>query len=118
MSSRSSTPEPPVDSPYRGVHRRTFDTAHATIVEYRLEPGATFPLHSHPHEQITVIREGTVALTVGDRVRELGPGEWSAIPGNVVHGITASDRGASFLAMLVPRRKPEEEISLAARETS
>jgi quercetin dioxygenase-like cupin family protein len=118
LSSRSSTREPPVDAPYPGIRRRTFDTAQATIVEYTFEPGATFPLHAHPHEQITVMREGSVELTVGGRVGELGPGAWAAIPGNVEHGITAGERGASFLAILVPRRKPEEEISLAARETS
>jgi len=118
LSSRSNRPEPPVESPYPGIRRRTFDTARATIVEYTLEPRATFPLHSHRHEQITVIREGSVELTIGREVMELGPGEWSAISSHEEHGITAGDQGASFLAILVPRRQAEEEISLAAREMS
>ena len=106
MSSRSSTPEPRVDSPYPGIRRRTFDTTQATVVEYRFEPGATFPLHSHPHEQITIIREGSVELTISGQVTKLDAGEWSAIPGHEEHGVTAGDDGASFLAILVPRREP------------
>ena len=113
MNSRSSTPDPRADAPYPGVRRRTFDTAQATIAEYTFEPGASFPLHRHPHEQITVVRDGSVELTIGGRVTTLGPGQWSAIPGGEQHGITAGDQGASFLAILVPRRAPDEEITLA-----
>jgi quercetin dioxygenase-like cupin family protein len=106
------TTEPRVDVPYPGIRRRTFDTAQATIAEYAFAPGATFPLHRHPHEQITVVREGSLELTVGGRVTELAPGQWSAIPGHEEHGITAGDDGASFLAILVPRREPHEEVTL------
>jgi quercetin dioxygenase-like cupin family protein len=104
LSSRSSTPDPDVEAPYPGIRRRTFDTAQATIVEYSFEPGATFPLHSHPHEQIVVVREGSLDLTVGGQVTNLRQGEWSAIRGHEEHGVTAGDEGASFLAILVPRR--------------
>jgi quercetin dioxygenase-like cupin family protein len=104
--------EPWAATPYAGIQRRTHDTAQATIVEYAFAPGATFPQHRHPHEQIVVLREGSVELTAGSRVRTLGALDWAAIPGNETHGITAGDRGASFLAILVPRRTPHEEITL------
>lgn len=100
------------EAPYPGVQRRTHDTAQATIVEYAFAPGATFPLHRHPHEQIVVLRGGSVELTTGSVLQMLDAGEWAAIPGDVEHGITAGDRGASFLAILVPRRTPETEITL------
>ncbi len=103
---------PRPEAPYPGIQRRTHDTAQATIVEYVFAPGATFPLHRHRHEQIVVVREGSVELTVGSRECTLGADEWAAIPGNEEHGITAGDRGASFLAILVPRRAPGEEITL------
>lgn len=105
MGSSSRSSEPRADSPYPGIRRRTFDIAQATLVEYEFEPGASFPLHSHANEQITVIREGTVELTLGGSVNQLRSGEWSAIPGHEEHGITAGDNGASFLAILVPRRE-------------
>lgn len=73
-------------------------------MEYTFEPGATFPLHSHPQEQITIVREGSAELTVGGQVTKLGAGEWSAIPGGEEHGVTAGGDGASFLAIVVPRR--------------
>jgi unsaturated pyranuronate lyase len=113
LTSRSSTSEARIDAPYPGIRRRTFDTAQATIAEYTFEPGASFPLHRHAHEQITVVLDGGVELTVGSRVTTLGPGQWSAISGDDQHGITAGEQGASFLAILVPRRAPDEEITLA-----
>ena len=69
-------------------------------------------MHQHPQEQITVLRRGEVELTAGGRVSRLGPGEWSVVAGGVEHGITAGGRGASFLAILVPRRGPDEAITL------
>ena len=98
-----------VDTPYPGVQRRTYDTAQATIAEYAFAPRATFPLHRHPHEQIVIVRDGSVEMTMGRLVRTLGAGEWAAIAGNEEHGITARDRGASFLAVLVPRRMPDDD---------
>jgi len=111
------TPGPPVDVPYPGILRRTFNTPQTTIAEYQFEPRARFPLHRHPHEQITVVREGSLELTVGDHVTNLVAGQWSAIPGHKEHGITAGDRGASFLAVLVPRRRSDEEMTLTEHDS-
>ena len=109
-------PAPQPEAPYPGIQRRTHDTDEATIVEYAFAPGATFPLHRHPPEQIVVVREGSVELTAGRLLRTVDAGQWAVIPGGEDHGITAGDRGASFLAILVPRRTPETEITLTERD--
>ena len=41
----------------------------------RFEPGATVPLHSHPHEQLGLVLEGMQALVVEGVAHELGPFE-------------------------------------------
>jgi quercetin dioxygenase-like cupin family protein len=94
----------PVDDPYPGVTRRTVDTSAATVNRYDFEPRATFPRHHHPQEQITLVLEGSVVLSVGDRKRELAAGGYSVIPPDVEHGISAGEEGASFVAMIVPAR--------------
>jgi quercetin dioxygenase-like cupin family protein len=92
------------ESPYDGIARRILTTAKATVQEYRFDPGATFPLHHHPQEQITLVLEGDVSFTADGQRHELSAGAWSVVPGEVEHGITAGPTGARFLAILVPPR--------------
>jgi unsaturated pyranuronate lyase len=94
----------PVEEPYPGLRRRTFDAQGATVNEYTFAPGARFPLHHHPQEQITIVEEGEVELTAADETVRLGAGEWSVLAGGVAHGIRALEHGARVLAIVVPRR--------------
>jgi quercetin dioxygenase-like cupin family protein len=94
----------PPESPHDGVERRVLSTSQATVQEYRFDPGATFPLHRHPQEQITLVLEGEVSFTADGQPHELRTGAWSVVPGDVDHGITAGVSGARFLAILVPAR--------------
>ena len=58
--------------------------AHAT----ELAPGATpHPPHRHKHEEMFLLREGTVELTVNGKVTRLGPGGVGFIASNDEHGI-------------------------------
>jgi quercetin dioxygenase-like cupin family protein len=93
------------DSPYAGIARRILTTEKATVQEYSFNAGASYPLHHHPQEQITLVLEGTLTFSAGDDSRELSAGAWSVVPGDVQHGITAGPAGARFLAILVPPRK-------------
>ena len=52
----------------------------------KFEPGGTYELHSHPHEQMSMIVSGRMRLTVGDEVRDIGPGDMWYAPANVKHG--------------------------------
>jgi len=52
----------------------------------KFEPGGIYELHSHPHEQMSVIVSGRMRLTVGDEVRDIGPGDMWYAPANVEHG--------------------------------
>ena len=109
---RVSKPDPasgsfdelPLDEPWPGVRRRAFDSQGATVTQYEFEAGAEFPLHSHPQEQITLVQEGDLDLTVGDSVKRLGPGDWSVVPPDVPHGIRSGENGARFIAIVLPRR--------------
>lgn len=92
-----------VDEPHPGVMLRRLESANAAVKEYRFAPGASFPLHRHPHEQITLVLEGAVEMTVGGEVSLLAAGAWSVVRPNIDHGITASAQGARVLA-LAPRR--------------
>ena len=97
--------ELPADEVYPGVLRRSFSSDQATVTSYTFEPGAGFPLHSHPQEQITMIQAGEVEITVADQVQALSAGEWNVVAPDVPHGLRAGDSGAQILAIVVPRRR-------------
>ena len=73
--------------PRYGVSDIVLATAeHQELVWAKFEPNGKYPLHSHPYEQISVMLQGRMRLTVGDEVREIGPGDMWHAPANVKHG--------------------------------
>jgi quercetin dioxygenase-like cupin family protein len=100
-----------VEEPFEGVRRRSFDSGGATVTEYVFDPGGRFPIHRHPQEQITLIQEGEVELTVAGETSTLRAGDWSVVAPDVEHGITAPG-GARFVAVVVPRRVTSDSYTI------
>lgn len=82
----------------------------------RIEPGASVPNHQHPHEQLGVMLEGSMILTIGDETREIGPGMAYTIPGGVVHGGVGGPNGCLVLDIFSPPR--EDYIAALAEAAS
>ena len=55
-------------------------------------PGATFPIHSHPAEQILVILEGSEEHICGDEKYTMKAGDVCVHPPNTPHGGAHPDR--------------------------
>ena len=104
------------EDPYPGVRRRAFSSLNATVTTYSFEPGARFPIHSHPEEQVTLIEEGDVAFTAGDEVHELSAGAWSVVAGGLPHGIRAGDHGARIVAIVSPPRRSNDAYSVVGEQ--
>jgi quercetin dioxygenase-like cupin family protein len=103
----------PWDEPFPGVRRAMFSTQQATVSRYTFEPGAAFPPHSHAQEQITLVQEGDLEMSIAGEITTLRKGGWSVVGPDVEHGITAGPEGTSFLAVIVPRRGAADEYVLA-----
>lgn len=112
MSDAGSFGALPADEPYPGVQRRSFSSDRATVTSYEFGPGARFPVHRHPQEQITIVDRGDVELTIGEQTRALSEGDWWVVPGGLEHGIAAGAGGARILAILVPPRESTGEIAV------
>ncbi len=50
------------------------------------EKGGVYEMHSHPHEQFSVMLQGRMMLHVGGEEKEIGPGDMWYAPPNVTHG--------------------------------
>ena len=57
-------------------------------------------------------------FTADGRSQRLSQGDWSVVAGGVEHGIRAGARGAPFLAVLVPRRSPEDPYTITDPTTT
>jgi quercetin dioxygenase-like cupin family protein len=99
---------------YEGVVRRSFSSAGATVTSYTFKPGAAFPMHRHPQEQITLVQSGEVEMTIGDDVEPLAAGGWNVVAPDLAHGLRAGPAGAEVLAIIVPRRESAGAYSVVA----
>lgn len=72
-----------------GHHGRFIHSEHTTHVYWTIHADAVLPEHSHPHEQIVNMLEGTYELVVDGETHVLNAGEVLVIPGNAVHSGTA-----------------------------
>ena len=68
-----------------GVQAKIFHTERMTVAQYEFAPDTTLPEHSHPHEQIAMVKEGEFELTVGGKIQRLSAGDMLVIPPNVPH---------------------------------
>lgn len=72
-----------------GHHGRFVHSEHTTHVYWQIGAGAQLPEHSHPHEQIVNMLEGTYELTVAGETHRLNAGDVLVVPGGAVHSGTA-----------------------------
>jgi quercetin dioxygenase-like cupin family protein len=79
-----------VREPVPGYRVRFVHSASMSVAYWEIEAGAAMPEHSHSHEQIVNLIEGSFELTVGDEVRTLSPGVVAVIPPDVPHSGRAS----------------------------
>lgn len=65
-------------------------------------PGAVVPSHSHPQtEQVMIILEGSITITIDEETASLGPGDLAVINRGVPHELT-SPEGCVFIEGLAP----------------
>lgn len=70
---------------FPGATTRIVHTERMTFSFLSADAGAVVPEHAHPHEQVIVVKEGEMELTVGDETHRLVPGRVLTIPPNSTH---------------------------------
>lgn len=90
---------------FEGVHIATATGEAMTLSLVELQPGALVPWHSHPHEQMGILLEGSLTFWIGDEVRKLKPGDMWRIPGGVRHQAQAGPEPTKALDVFHPVRQ-------------
>lgn len=75
-----------------GAQTRFVHSENMTVGFFVFDAGVQFPEHSHPHEQVTHVLEGTLLLTVSAVERKMKPGDIAVIPGNAVHSARTNEK--------------------------
>jgi quercetin dioxygenase-like cupin family protein len=68
-----------------GFHGKFAHSSLMTFVLWRIDSGATLPVHSHPHEQVLHVLEGRFEVTVGGKTSVLEAGTMGIVLPHVVH---------------------------------
>jgi quercetin dioxygenase-like cupin family protein len=63
------------------------------LVRVRFEPGASGPLHHHPHRQATYVVAGSFDVFVGEANRTLHEGDTFFAAADIPHSVRARDGG-------------------------
>ena len=74
-----------------GYHAKIVHSKNMTFVYWDIKADYVLPEHSHPHEQVANISEGTFELTINGETQIMEPGSIAIIPSNAIHtgkGIT------------------------------
>lgn len=101
--------------PLKGVDMAIIgDGERMTLIRITVQPGAVFPEHSHPNEQIGTCLHGEGELTSGGESLGVEPGVSWTIPANEPHSFVAKgDEPVIIYEVWSPPR--EDYLSMAEK---
>ena len=88
-----------------GIDRQMIVGHRLMMCRLTLQPHVETPIHSHPHEQMTIVERGRVRFTIGDTARLVGAGDVLHFPANVSHGATMLDEEVVLIDVFTPIRE-------------
>jgi len=86
------------------VRARRIEGDRITFALVELAPSSVVPGHQHEAEQLGMVVRGSLVFTIGDEVRDLGPGGTWRIPSNIYHQATTGPEGALVIDVFSPIR--------------
>ncbi len=101
---------------WTGILARSLDGERLGLAVVELDPGAVAAEHSHPHEQLGILLDGTMTFTVDGETRELRPGDTWSIRGGVEHEAVAGSEGAVLIDVFAPPRDDWQALATEQRE--
>ena len=88
-----------------GVDRQMVIGERLMICRLTLQPHVETPVHSHPHEQMTIVERGRVRFTIDGGTRLVGAGDVLHLAPNVPHGATMLDEEVVLIDIFTPSRE-------------
>lgn len=78
---------------------------HVTLSRVFITPFSVVERHSHPHEQVGIVVEGSAKFEIGEEQKVLGIGDIYRIPGGTFHRVQALENGVLAFDVFFPKRQ-------------
>jgi len=95
----------PVERVADGIERQMVWGERLMVCRLRFAPRVVTAVHTHPHEQITLVQQGRVLFTVNGEERVAGAGDVLYFPSNLSHGATMLDEAVVLVDVFSPIRE-------------
>lgn len=77
--------------PIEGITVKSVHLDNVMMTYMEFEPNTDLPEHAHPHEQITMIHQGRLEMTVDTQTMIMQAGDVVTVPANVTHSARTLD---------------------------
>ena len=95
----------PVEAVAAGITRQMVTGERLMVCRLTLAARTVTPVHSHVHEQITLVERGRVRFTIAGIDRMALPGDVLHFPSGVAHGATMLDDEVVLIDIFSPVRE-------------
>jgi quercetin dioxygenase-like cupin family protein len=95
----------PVEHVAKGIRRQLVVGEEVMVCRFTFDPFVVTDVHSHPHEQITMVVAGKVKFTVDGLAVIAAPGDVLHFPPNNRHGATMLDEEVVLIDIFSPIRE-------------
>jgi len=95
----------PAEQLAEGIERQMIWGERLMMCRLILQPQVVTAVHSHPHEQMTIVARGRVRFIVDGRDRIASAGDVLLFPPNIPHGATMLDEEVELIDIFSPLRE-------------
>ena len=88
-----------------GIERQMVWGDRVMVCRLRIAPRTVTPVHSHPHEQVTLVEQGPVEFTIDGQTRIVQTGDVLVFPSHIRHGATMLDQEVVLIDIFSPPRE-------------
>jgi quercetin dioxygenase-like cupin family protein len=94
----------PAETPGAGIERRMMVGQQLMTCHLRFAPHTVTPVHTHPHEQMTLVLQGRVRFTIEGKTVIARAGDVLHFPSGIEHGATMLDEEVVLVDIFTPVR--------------
>jgi quercetin dioxygenase-like cupin family protein len=95
----------PIEQTAHGIERQMIVGENMMVCRFKFAPFVVTAEHSHPHEQITFVAQGTVKFIVSGEERIVSAGDILHFPPHNRHGATMLDEEVILIDIFSPIRE-------------
>ncbi len=95
----------PIEHVADGIERQMIWGERLMVCRLRFAPGTVTAVHTHVHEQITLVEQGRVEFTIDGQTRLASAGDVLFFPSQLRHGATMLDDEVVLIDIFSPVRE-------------